>query len=75
MRMYVYLGDTGIKLLGVVPLPHKSSESAGELISTGTVNLLNKWECAEDIVAMVFDTTSTNTGNPQSSFLDSVVMK
>ena len=55
-------GVGGIKLLGVPALPLKSSQSAGILISTATMNLAEDWNCAGKISAMVFDTTSTNTG-------------
>ena len=56
------VGDTGIKLLGVPPIPMKTSETAGELISTATVDLLDQWECKDSVAAMGFDTTSKNSG-------------
>ena len=55
-------GVGGIKLLGVPPLPVKSSESAGSLLSTATLSLAEEWNCHEKISSMVFDTTSANTG-------------
>jgi len=50
-------------LLGVPSIAHKSNLSAGELISTAITNLLSKWNCTESVAGMVFDTTSSNTGN------------
>ena len=59
---FLVLGDTGIKLLGVPALPHKSSESAGDLISKATSSLFEIYRCRDNIKYMVFDTTSANTG-------------
>ena len=56
-------GIGGVKLLGVPALPVKSSQSAGSLISSATVGLLRSWNCAENVSAMVFDTTAANTGH------------
>ena len=58
-----YLGIGGFKLLGVPPLPHKSDQRAGDLISKATTNLLNNWECKDSVYGMCFDTTSSNTGH------------
>ena len=55
-------GVGGVKLLGVPALPVKSSESAGSLISSATVNLVEEWSCKEEVSSLVFDTTSANTG-------------
>ena len=56
-------GVGGIKLLGVPALPYKSSQPAGNLISSATVGLLQSWNCEENVSAMVFDTTAANTGH------------
>ena len=55
-------GVGGVKLLGVPALPTKSSESAGNLIANSTIALLVSWKCDKNVSAMVFDTTSSNTG-------------
>lgn len=56
-------GPNGIKLLGAPRLPTKSSEPMGELISSATEKLLDEWNCKTSVGAMVFDTTSSNTGH------------
>ena len=55
-------GVGGTKLLGVPSIPHHSTESAGDLISAATVDLLQQWDCKNCVAGMVFDTTSANTG-------------
>ena len=55
-------GVGGVKLLGVPTLPYKSTEKAGPLIAEATRNLLEEWDCAENVTGMVFDTTVSNTG-------------
>ena len=52
-----------MKLLGVPAIPHKSNEKTGPQIAAQSVQLLREWNCEESVVAMVFDTTSSNTGN------------
>ena len=59
---YKISGVGGVKLLGVPALPTKSSESAGNLIANSTIALLESWKCDKNVSAMVFDTTSANTG-------------
>ena len=56
-------GISGVKLLGVPALPIKSSQRAGDLISNVTISLAEEWNCLQNISAMVFDTTSANTGH------------
>ncbi len=34
----------------------------GEKTSDATEKLLNEWNCAQNVKAMVFDTTRSNTG-------------
>ena len=58
-------GSNGIKLLGVPPLPHftkKAGVSHGDAVSKATKALLDDWKCDQNIFAMVFDTTASNTG-------------
>lgn len=55
-------GIGGTKLLGVSPLPNKSSELAVDMIAQSTVGLLEDWNCSASIVGMVSDTTASNTG-------------
>lgn len=59
----MFIGLTGVKLLGVPALPYKSTDTAGELVSAATLKLLDEWGCRENVKFMVFDTTSANTGN------------
>ena len=40
-----------------------TDEAAGEIISRNTCGLLEEWNCSENIVNMVFDTTAANTGH------------
>ena len=56
-------GIGGCKLLGVPSLPHLSTDKAGNLISNATTTLLDKWNCGGNVIGMVFDTTSANTGH------------
>ena len=56
-------GIGGCKLLGVPSLPHLSTDKAGNLISNATTSLLYKWNCGGNVIGMVFDTTSANTGH------------
>ena len=56
-------GIGGCKLLGVPSLPHLSTDKAGNLISNATTTLLDKWNCRGNVIGMVFDTNSPNTGH------------
>ena len=63
-RMAVLVGDsTDVKLLGTPHYPTGSDRRAGEIISEHTMELVSSWNCTENIVNMVFDTTSSNTGH------------
>ena len=55
-------GIHGVKLLGVPIVEGAKGEKVGPLIAMATVNLLNEWNCSNNVKAMVFDTTSSNTG-------------
>ena len=55
-------GVGGVKLLGVPALPHKSTDKSGPQLAKLAKDLLDEWECAGNVVGMVFDTTSSNTG-------------
>ena len=56
-------GIGGVKLLGV-PILKKLKEKLkkGTQIAEASVDLLNQWECKDNIVGLVFDTTASNTG-------------
>ena len=56
-------GIGGCKLLGVPSLPHLSTDKARNLISNATTTPLDKWNCMGNVIGMVFDTTSANTGH------------
>ena len=58
-------GINGTKLLGVPPLPRSTKKAGmkqGDVVSAATKNLLVDWSCDQNIIGMVFDTTSSNTG-------------
>ncbi|RXG72673.1 hypothetical protein Avbf_02847 [Armadillidium vulgare] len=58
-------GVNGTKLLGVPPLPSSTTKAGlkhGNVVSVATKNLLIDWKCDKNIIGMVFDTTSSNTG-------------
>ena len=55
-------GIGGVKLLGVPPLQHKTDERSGDKIAKATIDLLSSWNCEDNVKAMVFDTTASNTG-------------
>ena len=48
--------------MGVPAVPKGSREKASDLISNATVELLQQWDCINNVSGMVFDTTSANTG-------------
>ena len=56
-------GIGGVKLLGVPALPQMVVPTTmGSIIADATVKILDDWGVKENIVGMVFDTTSVNTG-------------
>ena len=64
-RLCVLVGDSdNVKLLGTAkyPLNHGKGQ-AGNVISDQTINLVASWKCAETLVNMVFDTTTSNSGH------------
>ena len=44
-------------------LTKKAGLKQGEVVSKATKNLLRDWDCDQNIVGMVFDTTASNTGH------------
>ena len=64
-------GVGGAKLLGVPALPPVGEEGIGVLIAEATTELLEEWGCADCIVGMVFDTTSSNTGKLKLTVINS----
>ena len=55
----------GTKLLGVPALPSSTTKADlryGNFVSVATKNLLVDWKSDKNIIGMVFDTTSSNTG-------------
>jgi len=58
-----FAGDTGTKLLGAPELPQDCNTKFGPKVASLTHDLLMHWKCADSIKAMVFDTTSANTGH------------
>ena len=61
-------GSGGVKLLGVPTLAHKSTDKTGPMIAKAAKDLLDEWSCAEVVIGMVFDTTSSNTGAISAGF-------
>ncbi|KAK3925525.1 Replicase polyprotein 1ab [Frankliniella fusca] len=58
-RLPVVVSGKGVeKLLGIPELPHGS----GECIAQAVVSLLIDWDLKENLMGLVFDTTSTNSG-------------
>lgn len=56
-------GVNGSKLLGVpVIVQGQEKLKFGEKVATSTKHLLEDWQCADNVKAMVFDTTASNTG-------------
>ena len=52
-------GNGEDKLLGI---PAVHGKATGDAIAEKTFDLLNTWNCTEEIKSMVFDTTSVNSG-------------
>ena len=50
------------KLFGVPNLPIGDNEHAGNIIGNATYDLIDKWNCSDNIVSIVLDTTASNTG-------------
>ena len=55
-------GLNGVKLLGVPVVKFVKGEKAGPKIAQATYDLLDQWQCKDNVKCMVFDTTSVNTG-------------
>ena len=56
-------GVNGVKLLGVPNVFHDGAKlKFGEKIPSMTMELLEDWQCVDNVKAMVFDTTASNTG-------------
>ena len=51
-----------IKLLSVPNFQLGDEERAGKIIGRLTYDLINDWKSSNNVVSMVFDTTSSNTG-------------
>ena len=55
-------GIGGVNLLGVSALQHKTNEKCGKKIANATLEQLKAWKFKDNVKAMVYDTTSSNTG-------------
>ena len=63
-RLTVVVGDsTRVKLLGVPAYEKATDEAVGAIVAHCTADLLQKWGCSDNVVAMAFDTTAANTGH------------
>ena len=57
-------GGGNNKMLGTAALPPKDPDTPmGTLIADAVVGMLEEWGAKDDVVGMVFDTTSVNTGD------------
>jgi len=63
LNINYFAGTTGTKLLGAPELPLHKDTGFGPKLANLTQGLLEQWNCADNIKAMVFDTTSANTGH------------
>ena len=52
-----------LKLLGVPGYQSGTDRKSGDIISGLTMELLEKWNCADSVVNMTFDMTASNTGH------------
>ena len=63
-RLVIAVGNSQeIKVLGIpyyAPITNKRSD---EIICELTMDLLDKWKCADNIVNLVFDKIASNTGH------------
>ncbi len=59
----VPLSDTKPQFIGAPVV----DQGTGEKLAESAIHCVNQWEAADDIVAMVFDTTSSNTGIHQGA--------
>ena len=65
-RLVVVVGtQQDTKLLGTPSYPSRScgDRPAGRKVADLTIQLIEEWNCSENIVNMVFDTTASNTGH------------
>ena len=63
-RLSILVGNRDdLKFLGAPSYMPGTDEKSGEIISRETMAILNAWLLCRLIVAMVFDTTSANTGH------------
>ena len=63
-RLAVLLGSqTDMKLLGVPSYKPGTDRISGDIIAQLTNNLLESWNCQENVVNLTFDTTASNTGH------------
>ena len=65
-RLVVVVGtQQDTKLLGTPSYPSRScgDRSAGRKVADLTVQLVEEWNCSENIINMVFDNTASNTGH------------
>ncbi len=61
-RLFVIVsGSGGLKILGAPCLQQARGSVVGDAISKVTVELSNKWNCAQNTIGTLFDTTATNT--------------
>ena len=59
------LGKKKHKILGVPSLGNNLQNIYGKRVCEEVMNLLEKWNCVNNIYGMVFDTTCCNTGTSQ----------
>ena len=63
-RLVIAMGTNDhMNLLGVPSYETGTNQSACEIIANKVSVLLEKWDCAQSVVNMTFDTTAANTGH------------
>jgi hypothetical protein len=69
-RLTVFVGNTDkSKLLGVPSYLLGTKRKVREIISDKTINLLQAWNCVENIVNTTCDTTASNTGHVSAAYV------
>lgn len=60
-------GEHGTKLLSVLKMEEAEKGETGKVTAQSIHQQLQEWNCSQSICAMVFDTTSSNTGHLSAS--------
>jgi len=58
-----------MKILGIPSYQPGTKEATGLIVASKTKTLLEEWKCRDSVVAMPFDTTSSNTGHVSAAYI------